>query len=264
MISSVRTSMYSPMFETTKTDTEEKEPVKGPAEPSAPRTSTPLSDSMGKDDFMKLLVAQLKNQDPMNPMDGKDMAAQLAQFSSVEQMMELNKTVASQADAQSKMVTALDDLKTSQAEQGDNLAALIEGQMAVSTVGKIGVATGDTVFVDRDGGGSITIDSGAYSGTGQVEVRDSKNVLISTGSVADIKAGQQNIDLRDITFNPPLTNGSYKYSVKVTTPSQTTPVDAKTYTTGRITGLRYENGAPVLMVGDSLSVPFSQLIQIRG
>ncbi|MEP6833501.1 MAG: flagellar hook capping FlgD N-terminal domain-containing protein [Gemmatimonas sp.] len=263
MISSVRTSMYSPMFDTAPTGNDAPDPVTGPAEPSTPRTSTPLTDSMGKDDFMKLLVAQLKNQDPLNPMDGKDMAAQLAQFSSVEQMMQLNTTVSAQSDAQNKMVTALEDLKNAQGTQGDNLASLIEGQMAVSTVGKIGVTTGDTVFVDRDGGGAITIDTGLTAGNGEVTVKDSKGNVVSTGSVTDVKAGLQSIDLRDISFNPPLKNGSYSYSVNVTAEGKD-PAAAKTYTTGRITGLRYENGSPVLLVGDKLSVPFSQLIQIRG
>ena len=262
MISAARTSMYSPMFETAKVTTDPKDPVQGAAEPTAPRTSTPISNSMGKDDFMKLLVAQLKNQDPLNPMDGKEMAAQLAQFSSVEQMMQLNTTVAAQSDAQKKILSALDGMATSQTEQGNNLASLIEGQMAVSTVGKIGVTTGDTVFVDRDGGGAITIDTGLTAGEGVVQVKDAKGNLVSTGKVSDIKAGMQSIDLREITFDPPLKNGSYSYSVKVTAEGKQ-PAAAKTYTTGRITGLRYENGSPVLMVGDSLSVPFSQLIQVR-
>ena len=46
--------------------------------------------AMGKDQFVKLLITQMKNQDPMNPMDGKDLAAQLAQFSSVEQLININ------------------------------------------------------------------------------------------------------------------------------------------------------------------------------
>jgi flagellar basal-body rod modification protein FlgD len=46
--------------------------------------------AMGKDEFVKLLITQMKNQDPMNPMDGKDLAAQLAQFSSVEQLININ------------------------------------------------------------------------------------------------------------------------------------------------------------------------------
>jgi len=45
---------------------------------------------MGETQFLQLLVSQMQNQDPMNPMDGKDLAAQLAQFSSVEQLININ------------------------------------------------------------------------------------------------------------------------------------------------------------------------------
>lgn len=45
---------------------------------------------LDKDSFMKLFVTQMKNQDPLKPMDGQDMAAQLAQFSSLEQLYNLN------------------------------------------------------------------------------------------------------------------------------------------------------------------------------
>jgi len=46
--------------------------------------------TLGKDEFLKLLVLQMQNQDPMNPMDNTDMIAQLAQFSALEQMQNLN------------------------------------------------------------------------------------------------------------------------------------------------------------------------------
>ena len=70
-------------------------PAATPAQPgnagtSAPRTLPTNSKGMGQDEFLKMLVAQLKNQDPLNPMDGKDMAAQLAQFSTVEQLIAMN------------------------------------------------------------------------------------------------------------------------------------------------------------------------------
>ncbi|AIS52522.1 flagellar basal-body rod modification protein FlgD [Thermoanaerobacter kivui] len=47
-------------------------------------------DQLGKEDFLKLLVTQLKNQDPLSPMDDKEFIAQLAQFSTLEQMQNMN------------------------------------------------------------------------------------------------------------------------------------------------------------------------------
>lgn len=53
-------------------------------------TSSKKADQiLGKDDFLKLMVAQMKNQDPMNPADDKDNIAQMAQFSSLEQITNL-------------------------------------------------------------------------------------------------------------------------------------------------------------------------------
>lgn len=53
----------------------------------------PMKEGLGKDEFLKLLTVQMTHQDPLAPMDNRDMIAQLAQFSSLEQMTEVNKNL---------------------------------------------------------------------------------------------------------------------------------------------------------------------------
>ena len=59
-------------------------------------------DTMGKDAFMKILIAQLQNQDPTNPMKDNEFIAQMAQFSSLEQTMNLASAFEKFAEAQNQ------------------------------------------------------------------------------------------------------------------------------------------------------------------
>jgi flagellar basal-body rod modification protein FlgD len=57
---------------------------------SSNKTTSKANDALGKDDFLKMLVTQLRYQDPLQPMEDKEFIAQMAQFSSLEQMQNMN------------------------------------------------------------------------------------------------------------------------------------------------------------------------------
>lgn len=262
-ITRVTSPSYSPRFDTATTDGSVAAP-QAPVEATEPPAvgTGKENDALGKDEFLQLLVAQMRNQDPLNPMDGQEMAAQLAQFSQVEQLIEINSGMKAVSAGQAAVGEAIDGLSELTIAQGDAMAKLLEQSMAINTVGRTGVLDGNQMFVDRDGSGAITIDAGTLSGTGTLSVLDAGGMVVGSASVDNVKEGMQSIPLEDFTFDPPLEPGRYTYKFEMLDEAGKN-IPAKTYTTGRITGLRYEQGQPVLMLGDSLSVPFSDLLQLR-
>lgn len=71
---------------------------------SAASDASGIQKGMGKEAFLKLLVTQLQNQDPLKPMEDKEFTAQLAQFSSLEEMKNISKSIDGLAASQSSSV----------------------------------------------------------------------------------------------------------------------------------------------------------------
>lgn len=93
--------------------------------------------TMGKNEFLQLLVAQMKNQDPMNPLNSTQFASQLAQFNSVEQLINLNNGVQTLTNSQNMMSTGLTN----------TMAASITGKSVKAVSDAIYHATGKSADV---------------------------------------------------------------------------------------------------------------------
>jgi flagellar basal-body rod modification protein FlgD len=101
---------------------------------------------MGKDDFLKLLVGQLKHQDPMNPMEDKDFMGQMAQFSQLEQMTNVASTLQNERafSLLGRDVTYNDD-KTGELKTGKVEKVAIDGSTTTLTIGGIAGIKTDAV-----------------------------------------------------------------------------------------------------------------------
>ncbi len=136
--------------------------------------------TLGKDDFMKLLIAQLQNQDPTNPMKDNEFIAQMAQFSSLEQTMNLAKAFEKFAETtnQSQLIQYNSFVgkdikwhKIAEEPDADGKPVITEG---TGTITSIKYVNGSVIFTMKDGqelspGNISEVLSGSVSSNSLVE-----------------------------------------------------------------------------------------------
>jgi len=201
---------------------------------TATTSTTASKNVLGKDDFLKMMIAQLKNQDPLNPMDGTAFTAQLAQFSSLEQLTNIN--------------TQLTSFTQQQQALGNS--------QSVNFIGKQVLAKGSTVNVDGNPV-PLSYNLGADAASGQIQVYDSNGQLVDTLSFKNQKQG-----LNSVVWNcPSSAKGNYTFAVSALDNSGQS-VSASTMAQGTVTGVNFHDNATYLVVGGQ-EIGFSNVVSVK-
>ncbi len=200
---------------------------------SSESEKTKEDDALGRDSFLTMLVAQLQNQDPLNPMEGSDFSSQLAQFSQLEQLINLNDSMGDLAKAYS-----------------DNSEDDIVGYIGKQVTGIV-----DVMNVDE---GSV---SGGFYNLGQpaeimITITDAEGKTVKT-----LYEGQQNSGSHIISWDgtnnsgEAVEDGSYNYTVLANTGYGY--INVPSSVTGRVDGITYNNDKSYLVVQGVLLDPDS-------
>lgn len=200
---------------------------------TATSTST-AKNALGKDAFMQMLIAQLKNQDPLNPMDGTQFVAQLAQFSSLEQLTNLNTTMGS--------LPAY-------------LGNFSNAQMA-NLIGNEATAKGNIIAVSGSSA-KITYQLPSDIQSATIKIYDSKGSLVDT-----VKIGSQKTGLQNATWNCSNQNaGNYTYEISAVDKNGAA-IGVDKMISGKITGVSFKNGSSYLTINGQ-DVAFTNVVAIN-
>ncbi|HMK39544.1 MAG TPA: flagellar hook capping FlgD N-terminal domain-containing protein [Bacteroidota bacterium] len=205
--------------------------------------STSAQGMLGKDDFLKLLVSQLQNQDPLNPMDGTQFASQLAQFTSVEQLANINTTLQSNMDA-SKL-----------------LNQSISNALSTTVIGKEVRATGTSFNYAGSGEMRLgyTLPSAALSA--QVKIVDQTGNVVRTITGTGVAAGDSDLQWDGLTDSGAQAAAG-KYTVQVSaSDTKGNALSATPYFYGTVTGVRFKSTGAVFVV-DGMEINLSDILEV--
>ncbi|MBT7619248.1 MAG: hypothetical protein HN590_18375 [Calditrichaeota bacterium] len=198
---------------------------------------------MDKSDFMKLLLAQLSNQDPTSPLENQDFAAQLAQFSSLEQL--------SSIDGNIKQGIEIDLI----------LTQAINNTLAATVIGKDVTAVGDTVSFNSDDSADIPFRLSRFAENVEVTITDSAGNVVNTLKAKSLGKGDQSLEWDGKNeHGETVPEDSYHFSVKATSASGEN-IPTMSLIRGPVSAVRYDNGMAVLVIGEH-EVSFSSVLEI--
>jgi flagellar basal-body rod modification protein FlgD len=140
------------------------------------------NDEIGKNEFLNLLVTQLKNQDPLDPMKSEEFAVNLAQFSQLEQLVSINDKIGASA--------------------GTDVASM------AGYLGQEVYVESDKIEVESGKGGLLKFDLRGDADV-EIEILKADGTVAQRVQVGSLSGGQQTVNLADLTVS----NGEYGYRI---------------------------------------------------
>ena len=208
-------------------------------------TSTPKTDAsrqtVNQADFLKLFIAQLQHQDPLSPLEPNELTAQLAQFSSLEQLTAIN--------------TRLDTLAgVSKQANGASLLALLNREVSFDG-SHIPLAKGQAAPVD------FTLDQAQEKVDATVRASDGSVVrVVQLGALA---AGPHTFQFDGrTTAGPTVPDGAYRIEVTALAPGAKVPTPVSLVGRATVDGVDMSTDPPTVLVG-SLRIPLDQVKEVR-
>ncbi|MEZ4743601.1 MAG: flagellar hook assembly protein FlgD [Bdellovibrionota bacterium] len=186
---------------------------------TATKQRTPKNE-LDKDDFLKLFITQLQNQDPLKPKDGAEMASQLAQFNSVEQMVNFNKGLERLEKAQT-------------AGQSMNYINYIGKEISVNN---------GRVRLSDSGIGNVSFKAPTNLSNVRLDVRDTSGALVATKDLGSLMSGSHKLSWDGTGKDgEKLANANYTVSVSA---KDTSGIDVPIEITNKvkITGIDLSDG----------------------
>jgi flagellar basal-body rod modification protein FlgD len=184
---------------------------------------------MGQQEFLQLLVAQMRNQDPINPLDSKEFAAQLAQFNSVEQLISVN-----------------NGLSTLQGSQ-EMMSASLTNSMAASMTGKHVKALSSEVYLAPGGQSNIQYKLNNSASEVEIVIRNESGSEVRREKLSGVAGGenQWSWDGRNDAGDR-MADGNYYVEIQAS--NEGSKVDALTYVEGTVGKVRYTGSGVFLHV----------------
>ena len=207
------------------------------------QASTPTTQDnsvMGKEDFLTLLVAQLQHQDPLNPSESTEFTAQLAQFSSLEQLQNIDGTLNGFEVYQS----TLNNIQSS------------------GFIGKTVTAAGSMFGVNDANPDPIRFDLENDADSVYIQIYDNYGSFVADVQAGARQAGEQQVAWDGRNSNgEAVADGTYNFTVMAMN-TDGAVVSSTSYTTGIVTGVDYKTGGTNLFINDR-EVPISSVTRIE-